>query len=212
MAAHEAGAVHAPGYGGVASVPAWLRPPTDVNELLPLLWPASTRRDDAGVVSIGGLDVADLAEPFGTPAYVLDEADFRARASTFADAFRHAFADLSGGQVYYAGKAFLCGGVVRWLTADGLNLDVCSGGELAIALRAGMPADRIALDGNNKSDVELERAVAAGLGRIEIDSVEEDDRVPDVAARHGVRQRVMIRDTVGVEAHTHEYIATAHDD
>jgi diaminopimelate decarboxylase len=212
MAAHEAGALHSPGYGGVASVPAWLRPPSDVNELLPALWSSNVERDPDGVLSVGGVGAADLAEHFDTPAYVLDEADFRARATAFRDAFHHAFADVSAGQVFYAGKAFLCTSVVRWLIADGLNLDVCSGGELAVALRAGMPADRIALHGNNKSDAELERAVAAGLGRIVVDSLEEVDRVADAAALHGVRQSVMLRVTVGVEAHTHEYIATAHED
>jgi len=212
MAAHEAGALHSPGYGGVASVPAWLRPPTDVNELLPTLWSSTVERDAGGALSVGGVTAVELAARFGTPAYVLDEVDFRARAVAFRDAFHHAFADASGGQVYYAGKAFLCTTVARWLVEDGLNLDVCSGGELAVALRAGMPADRIALHGNNKSDAELDRAVVAGLGRIVLDSIEEVDRVADVAARHGVRQPVMLRVTVGVEAHTHEYIATAHED
>jgi diaminopimelate decarboxylase len=212
MAAHEAGALHAPGYGGVASVPAWLRPPSDVNELLPSLWSTSVAREAGGELSVGGIGATELAQQFGTPAYVLDEADFRARATAFREAFHHAFADLSGGRVYYAGKAFLCTAVVRWLIADGLNLDVCSSGELAVALRAGMPAERIALHGNNKSDAELDRAVAARLGRIVLDSIEEVDRVADVAARHGVRQPVMLRVTVGVEAHTHEYIATAHED
>jgi diaminopimelate decarboxylase len=212
MAAHEAGALHAPGYGGIASVPAWLRPPTDVTELLPALWSATVGRRADGALTVGGVDAIDLAERFGTPAYVLDEADFRARAVAFADAFRHAFADVSAGSVYYAGKAFLCTTVARWLAADGLNLDVCSGGELAVALRGGMPAARIALHGNNKSDAELDRAVAAGIGRIIVDSLEEVDRVADVAGRHGVRQPVMLRVTVGVEAHTHEYIATAHED
>ena len=96
MGAHEAGALHAPGYGGVATVPAWLRPPSDVNELLPQLWAGSVRRGDDGGLEVGGVAVADLAQRFGTPAYVLDEADFRARAVAFRDAFTHSFADLSG--------------------------------------------------------------------------------------------------------------------
>ena len=212
MGAHEAGALHAPGYGGVATVPAWLRPPSDVNELLPQLWAGSVRRGDGGELEVGGVGVADLAQRFGTPAYVLDEADFRARAVAFRDAFTHSFADLSGADVYYAGKAFLCTSVARWVAEDGLHLDVCSGGELAVALRSGIDPARIGLHGNNKSDAELERAVAAGVGRIVVDSLEEVGRVADVAARHGVRQPVMVRVTVGVEAHTHEYIATAHED
>src|SRR5579859_906842 len=213
MSIHEAGALHAPGYGNIATVPAWLRPPDDVNELLPQLWASTVRRNDAGALEVGGVDVRELAARYGTPAYVLDEADFRARAVAFRDAFQEAFADLCGGaDVYYACKAFVCTEVVRWLMADGLRLDACTGGELAVLLRAGVPTADIALHGNNKSGAELERAVAAGLGRIVIDSLPEIGRLADVAARHGVRARVLLRVTVGVEAHTHEYIATAHED
>ena len=216
MSAHEAGALHAPGYGGVATVPGWLRPPADVNELLPQLWSRTVRRRDDGELEVGGVGVRDLVEQFGTPAYVLDELDFRSRATAFRDAFADAFGvDAQGrrrGEVFYAGKAFLCTEVARWVLADGLGLDVCTGGELAVALRAGMPGERIALHGNNKSDTELERALGAGVGRIVVDSLEEVDRVADAAARLGVVAPVMLRVTVGVEAHTHEYIATAHED
>ncbi len=216
MGAHEAGALHAPGYGGVATVPAWLRPPSDVNELLPELWSGSVRRLGDGAVEVGGVDVRELAARFGTPAYVLDEADFRARAVAFRDSFGEAFADLAGGapgaDVYYAGKAFLCTAVARWIAEDGLSLDVCTGGELAVALRGGVPAERIGLHGNNKSDSELRRALEARVGRIVVDSLEEIDRVADLAAELGERARIMLRVTVGVEAHTHEYIATAHED
>ncbi len=210
MNAHEAGALHAPGYGGVATVPSWLRPPADPNELLAQLWPRTVRRRPDGALELGGVDVRELAAEFGTPAYVLDEADFRSRATAFRDAFADAFGGT--GQVYYAGKAFLCTEVARWIAADGLNLDVCSGGELAVALRAGVPGERIALHGNNKSDAELERALTAGVGRIVVDSLEEVDRLAGIATRRGVIAPVMLRVTVGVEAHTHEYIATAHED
>jgi len=204
--------VHAPGYGGVAVVPNWLRAPGDVNELLPQLWSSSVERDGDGAVRVGGVGVRDLAATYGTPAYVLDERDFRARAAAFRDAFAAAFAPLGGGDVFYAGKAFLCTEVARWIAADGLGLDVCTGGELAVALRAGVPGERIGLHGNNKSDVELRRALAAGVGRIVVDSLEEVDRVADLAAEAGVRAGILLRVTVGVEAHTHEYIATAHED
>jgi diaminopimelate decarboxylase len=214
VATHEAGALHAPGYGGVAVVPSWLRPPGDVNELLAPLWAASVVRGDDGALRVGGVDVRDLATGFGTPAYVLDEQDFRARAIAFRDAFEEAFGGPSakGADVYYAGKAFLCTEVARWIVVDGLCLDVCTGGELAVALRAGVPGERIGLHGNNKSDGELRRALAAGVGRIVVDSLEEIDRVADLAAEAGVRAPVLLRVTVGVEAHTHEYIATAHED
>src|SRR5215467_4620042 len=142
MSAHEAGALHAPGYGSVATVPAWLRPPSDVNELLPRLWASSVRRDDTGALEVGGVTALDLAAQHGTPAYVIDEADFRARAVAYRDAFHDAFAQLCGGaDVYYACKAFICTEVARWLRQDGLRMDACSAGEMAVLLRAGAPAD-----------------------------------------------------------------------
>jgi diaminopimelate decarboxylase len=213
MSAHEAGALHAPGYGGVAVVPSWLRPPSNAYELLPQLWASTVQRNRDGALEVGGVDVRDLAREYGTPAYILDEADFRARAAAFRDAFRYAFADLCGGaDVYYAGKAFLCTEVARWVAAEGLRLDTCSGGELSVALRAGVPPENIGLHGNNKSDAELDKALRAGIGRIVVDSLPEIDRLADAAARLGVRAPVLLRVTVGVEAHTHEYIATAHED
>ncbi|MFP8940600.1 diaminopimelate decarboxylase [Streptomyces fenghuangensis] len=200
--AHPAGPRHA----DVLPEGHYTPPPADLNALDPRVWARTVTRDERGVTTVGGLDVVALAEEFGTPAYVLDEDDFRARCR----AWREAFGDEA--DVFYAGKAFLCRAVVRWLTEEGLNLDVCSGGELATALAGGMPAERIALHGNNKSTAEIERAVEAGVGRIVLDSFQEIARVAHIAERLGRRQRVQIRVTVGVEAHTHEFIATAHED
>ncbi|MFP8883515.1 diaminopimelate decarboxylase [Streptomyces mangrovi] len=200
--AHPAGPRHA----DVLPEGHYTPPPADLNALDPRVWARTVARDERGVTTVGGLDVVALAEEFGTPAYVLDEDDFRARCR----AWREAFGDEA--DVFYAGKAFLCRAVVRWLTEEGLNLDVCSGGELATALAGGMPAERIALHGNNKSAAEIERAVEAGVGRIVLDSFQEIARVAHIAERLGRRQRVQIRVTVGVEAHTHEFIATAHED
>ncbi|PJE96064.1 diaminopimelate decarboxylase [Streptomyces carminius] len=200
--AHPAGPRHA----DVLPEGHYTPPPADLNALDPRIWARTVTRGERGVASVGGLDVISLAEEFGTPAYVLDEDDFRARCRAWREAFG-AEAD-----VFYAGKAFLCRAVVRWLTEEGLNLDVCSGGELATALAGGMPPERIALHGNNKSTAELERAVGAGVGRIVLDSFQEIARVAHIAERLGRRQRVQIRVTVGVEAHTHEFIATAHED
>ncbi|NED97278.1 diaminopimelate decarboxylase [Phytoactinopolyspora alkaliphila] len=207
MHTHEAGVLHAE--AGHRRRPSWLQIPGDVNALMPGLWSATVTRGDDGVLRIGGLDVRTLAAEYGTPAYVVDEVDFRSRARAFRDAFDVAF---DGADVYYAGKAFLCTEVARWIADEGLGLDVCSGGELAVALRAGFPTERIGLHGNNKSVSELSRALEAGVGRIIVDSFDEIARLSALAAERGPRARVMVRTTVGVEAHTHEYIATAHED
>ena len=178
--------------------------PADVNALDAAIWPTSAERRD-GVVHVGGVPVTELAATYGTPALVLDEDDLRARAR----AHRTAFDDID---IYYAGKAFLCTAVARWIDEEGLGLDVCTGGELAVALAAGFPAERIALHGNNKSRAELQRAVDARLGHVIVDSFDEIARLADIAEAAGIRQRVLVRVTVGVEAHTHEFIATAHED
>ncbi|EWS99613.1 diaminopimelate decarboxylase [Intrasporangium oryzae NRRL B-24470] len=209
MRAHEAGALHAEGYRG----PAWLQTPADVNALVPSLWAQSVERGDDGVLSVGGVGVADIAREFGTPAYVVDEADFRSRARSFKQTYDEVFADLcSGADVFYAGKAFLCTEVARWIHQEGLHLDVCTGGELAVAIRAGVPGERIGMHGNNKSVAEIRAALEHGVSRIVIDSFDEIERVSAVAAELGVVAPVLIRVTVGVEAHTHEFIATAHED
>ncbi|GAA1891881.1 diaminopimelate decarboxylase [Streptantibioticus ferralitis] len=200
--AHPAG----PRYADVLPEGHYTAPPADLNALDPKVWSRTVARNADGAVEVGGIDVRALAAEFGTPAYVLDEADFRARCRAWREAFG------TDADVFYAGKAFLSRAVVRWLHEEGLNLDVCSEGELATALSAGMPAERIALHGNNKSVREIERAVEAGVGRIVLDSFQEIVRVAGIAERLGRRQRVQIRVTVGVEAHTHEFIATAHED
>ncbi|MGW0772714.1 diaminopimelate decarboxylase [Streptomyces sp. NPDC002835] len=200
--AHPAGPRHA----DVVTEGHYTAPPADLNVLDPKVWADTVSRDDDGVVTVGGIQVTRLAEEFGTPAYFLDEADFRARCRAWADAFG------KDADVFYAGKAFLSRAVVRWLKEEGLNLDVCSGGELITALDAGMPAERIAFHGNNKSVAEIRRAVEAGVGRIVLDSFQEIVRVAHIAQELGRRQKVQIRVTVGVEAHTHEFIATAHED
>jgi diaminopimelate decarboxylase len=200
--AHPAGPRHA----DVFPEGHYTAPPADLNRLDPRVWARTVSRTAEGIATVGGLDVRHLAEEYGTPAYILDEDDFRARCR----AWRDAFGDEA--DVFYAGKAFLSRAVVRWLCEEGLNLDVASGGELATALAGRMPAERIALHGNNKSTAEIERAVREGVGRIVLDSFQEIVRVAHVAERMGRRQRVLIRVTVGVEAHTHEFIATAHED
>ena len=209
MRSHEAGVLHAEGYGGP---PLYLPHPTDVMELLPQLWPRTVGRDEEGRLTVGGVDVVSLAAEHGTAAYLLDEDDFRSRAADFRRVFSSAFEPLGGADVYYAGKAFLCTAVARWVDEEGLHLDVCTGGELAVARRAGFQGERIGFHGNNKSTEELRTALSYGVGRVVVDSFQEIERIAMVAAELGVVAPVMVRVTVGVEAHTHEFIATGHED
>ncbi|MHA7305472.1 diaminopimelate decarboxylase [Arthrobacter sp. TMN-49] len=198
---------------GAELAPAWLPAAGDVNALLPALWAHDVERGQGGEVTVGGIPVSELKARFGTPLFVMSEDDFRARARTFKDAFDEAFADLCGGvDVYYAGKAFLSTDVARWVDSEGLRLDTCSGGELAVAQRAGLKGENIGLHGNNKSSAEINRALDMGLGRIVVDSLHELARVAELAAARNTQANVLLRLTPGVHAHTHESIATAHED
>ncbi len=204
MRAHPAGPLH----GNIAQPTAAGAPPADLGSLDAHVWPRSAQRID-GELQLGGRPVTELAREHGTPLFILDEADFRGRSAEFASAF-------DGADVHYASKAFLCGQVARWIAEDGLHLDACSGNELSLALAAGFPPERIALHGNNKSLIELQLAVDARIGHIVVDSFDEIDRLLPLAAARveagGSPVPVLIRATVGIEAHTHEFIATAHED
>ncbi|MFF1829637.1 diaminopimelate decarboxylase [Paenarthrobacter sp. NPDC058040] len=193
--------------------PEWLAVPDDLNTLQPPMWAAGVERNDAGEVAIDGIPVSELKAQFGTPLFVMSESDFRSRARAFKEAFDAAFADICGGvDVYYAGKSFLCTAVASWVADEGLRLDTCSGGELAVAARAGIPGAHLGLHGNNKSDAEINRALDMKLGRIVVDSLDELERVAKIASSRGETAKVMLRLTPGVHAHTHEFIATAHED
>src|SRR6185503_19551184 len=139
------------------------------------LLPASAQVGPDGSLSIGGVDLVGLAGEFGTPLYVYDEDELRARCREYRANF--------GGRVAYASKAFLCTAMARLVADEGLDLDVATGGELHVALHAGFPADRIVFHGNNKSSGELRAALDAGVGRIVVDSFDELDRLVDLAAR-----------------------------
>jgi diaminopimelate decarboxylase len=170
------------------------------NSVMDQVWPQSARWAD-GELRLGGIGVAELARAIGTPVYVLDEDDFRARCAAWTAAF-------PGGDIRYGGKAFLAPAVVGWLRELGISLDVCSGGELAIAQRGGMPPGRVVFHGNNKSVAEIRRAVEWGVGCIVLDSLQELERVAGAARGLGLRQAVMIRVKPGVEADTHAAWAT----
>lgn len=193
--------------------PDWLDATVDTNALWPGLWSKNTSRSDAGEIAIAGVLVSQLVETFGTPVYVVDEAHARDRAVEVREAFERELTRVGGRvSVYYAGKAFLCTEVARWVTQAGLNIDVASGGELAVALAAGVAPARIGFHGNNKSQAEIDRAVGLGVGTIVMDSLWEIDRVASSAARQGRIQRVRLRVNSGVHAHTHSFLATAHED
>ena len=162
-------------------------------------------------LSIAGISAKDLAKEFGTPTFFIDEADFRARALAWNTALKEAFGDKAG-TVYYASKAFACTEVARWIKDLGIGIDVSTGGEMAVALAGGIDPKKIEVHGNNKSVAEIEKAISVGVETIVIDSMYEIDRVATAAAKAGKVQRVLLRLTPGIEAHTHESIATAHED
>lgn len=205
MNAHPAGPRHAeeihhPG------APAKPQSPDEILLLAPNVWPRNLVRGADGVVSIAGVPVTALAAEYGTPLFVIDEDDFRSRCREIAAAFG------GGDHVHYAAKAFLCSEIARWVNQEGLSLDVATGGELAVALHAEFPPERITLHGNNKSVTELTAAVKAGVGHVVVDSLIEIERLDEVAGAAGIVQDVLVRVTPGVEAHTHEFISTAHED
>jgi diaminopimelate decarboxylase len=181
-------------------------PPADAGVLDPAIWPRSAHRADGALV-LGGVDVRELARQYGTPLFACDEDDFRSRCREFREAFGE------GAGVFYAAKAFCCRAALRWVSQEGLGVDVCTGGELEVALQAGVDPAMITLHGNNKLPDELDRAVAVGVGHIVADSFDEIIRLERAAvARSGSRPRILVRVTTGVEAAAHEFVATAHDD
>lgn len=190
---------------------------TEPAVLDPNVWPLTAAVDEGGELSLAGIGACELAGSFGTPAYVLDEETFHSRARLFIDAFGEAFGAIgSQVDVYYAGKSFLSVAVARWARADGLRVDTCTGGELAVALRAGIPGAEIGLHGNNKSDSEIVRAIDARVGRVVVDSHAEIERIAEAARAAGRtaddRVPVMVRVTTGIHAGGHEFISTAHED
>ena len=168
------------------------------------LLPDNAVVDDTGRLSIGGCDLLDLAEEFGTPLFVYDEDHIRARCREAVSAF--------GDGVAYAAKAFLCTAMARLAHEEGMHIDVASGGELFVVLAAGVPPERVVLHGNNKSSDELRQALDAGVGRIVVDSFDEMDRLEALVAAGAPVPKVLVRVTPGVEAHTHEYVRTGQQD
>jgi diaminopimelate decarboxylase len=192
---------------------ATLAVPDDANALVASVWPESAHRDDEGMLVLAGIAASEIVSRFGTPVYVIDEDAVRAEARRVLAAFTAATARHgASARVYYAGKALLTTDVVRWVTEEGLAVDVCTGGELAVALAAGAAPQRLGFHGNNKSVAELERAVEVGVGSIVVDSLQELERLALIVARRGAHQKVLLRVNSGVHAETHDFLATAHED
>ena len=166
---------------------------------------------ESGEFTIAGLSAKAIAAEFQTPVFVIDEDDFFSRAARFKDALEKAAGERAG-HCYYAGKAFLCKEIARWVDRAGLSLDVCTGGELEVALAANFPPARMEFHGNNKSIAEIKRAIEVGIDLIIVDSEIELERISQCATDSGRVQKILVRLTPGVEAHTHDYIATAHED
>ena len=164
-----------------------------------------------GVLHIGGISAPTLAQEFGTPAFILDQDDFFTRARSFSSVLSKECGPHAG-EVYYASKAFICTEVARWIKELNIGIDVATGGELAVALAGGIDPKKIQVHGNNKSLAEIDRAVSIGVGSLVIDSLQEVERIAQSAQKHGRVQEVFLRVTPGIEAHTHEAIATAHED
>ena len=165
--------------------------------------------ENGGVLAIAGCSAEKLVNEFGTPLFVIDQADFFLRAKSWRQVLDTSF---GGGQLYYAAKSFICIEIAKWLKELKLGLDVCSAGELAVALAADFPASDIEFHGNNKSESEITTAINAGVGTIVIDSFDELTRVAEIAKSLKKTQKVYLRLTPGVDAHTHEFISTAHED
>ena len=166
------------------------------------IWPRTAHCEPGGEISVGGMPLGNLAARYGTPAYIVDEADVRYRCRMYREAF-------PGAEIAYAGKAFLCRAMASWIDQEGLALDVCSAGELAVARSVRFPAMRIVLHGNAKTPGDLRAAIGYGVGRVVIDSSAEIVRLAALARR---RQRVLVRVTPGVDADAHHAVATGVDD
>jgi diaminopimelate decarboxylase len=190
--------------------PDWLVAQKDLDAKI---WSKTARRNKAGALEVGSVPVAELVRKFGSPLYVVDEEDFGLRLTAVKKAFAEA-ASKHGTQVklYYASKALLTTEVIRWVIDAGYAVDVSTGGELAVTLAAGATGEQIGLHGNNKSLVEIGRAVSADVSAIVIDSEIEIERIASVAGAQDKVQPVRLRVNTGVHAHTHEYLATASED
>jgi diaminopimelate decarboxylase len=168
-------------------------------------YPLGTAINERGRLEVGGCDLVELADEYGTPAYVYAEDDIRARARAYLEAFTARTDDF---EVIYASKALPITAAYRVMAEEGLSVDVASGGELYLALKGGVPAERIFMHGNNKSREELELAFESSIGYLVLDSFHEIELAEEMLGRNGRSQQVLIRVTPGIKPSTHSYIQT----
>lgn len=193
--------------------PEWLAVPSDLNAIDARIWPRTAKRNTHGELTVGDVAVSALIRQYGSPLYVVDQEDFETRLLSIKRAFSDAANKIgTTAKLYYASKALLTADVVRWVVDAGLSVDVSTGGELAVALAAGAKGERLGLHGNNKSLIEISKAIASDVGAIVIDSELEIERIAAVALAQGKTQAVRLRVNSGVHAHTHEHLATARED
>ena len=193
-------------------VPDWLRG-VEPNSVDSKIWPRTLKRSENGALEIGEVPVADLVRSYGSPLYVVDQEEFEGRLISVNRAFSDAASKIgTTAKLYYASKALLTADVMRWVVGAGYSVDVSTGGEMAMALAAGVPGERLGLHGNNKSLVEIGKAVSADVSAIVIDSEIEIERIASVAGAQDKVQPVRLRVNSGIHAHTHDFLATARED
>lgn len=171
--------------------------------------PITTEITIKGNMGVGGCDLVDLAKEYGTPLYVMDEETLRENCRTYLNSFHEQYPDS---EVVFASKAQSVLGVLRIIQEEGLGIDVVSGGELFLALKAGFAPDKIYFHGNNKTPKELEEAMAANVGHVVVDNLSELELLNNLATQNNKKQKILIRVTPGIEAHTHDFVKTGHFD
>ncbi len=167
------------------------------------------RINEQGHLEIGGCDSVDLAQRFGTPLYVLDEADFRSKMRAYKNAFNKRYPRI---EIAYASKALLCMAVARLVAEEGFDMDVASAGELYTAVKSGFPGEKLVLHGNNKSELEVNMALDMGVGRVVVDNINELNMLEAAAAEKNMVAPILMRVTPGIDPHTHKFISTGQED
>ena len=186
-----------------------------MNEISDHIWPKSANRNNDGALVISGLDVRDISQKFPTPLFVLDETDLINRVQKYMKCFSkasHGSKLVKETKIFYASKAFTSSLFIKLIVKEGMGVDVATEGELRVALAGGCKPENIVFHGNNKSVEELTFAIDKKVGLFAVDSFFEIARLAQIALDKKVKPNVVVRVTAGIKAHTHEFVATAHED